>query len=282
MTENQISEEVRKHLQSKIRQQLNVLKAPDFWGQSWSFRKECPIQFGSNIGRADLVLLLNNKPFVIVECKRLEAISHGKEQLESYLNASRAGLGIFANNPDPQKWSYYDNSIGFDEIDRLTFYREIRKAHETELDIEKEAQRIKLKRIEARVRELVTPKAIHEATQARSVMMIDEQAKERVTEDAIQEAVAQQLETRASELVNANSEVIQERADKIIEAQAKIRVTEKAIQGAVAQQLQEKIKQQESIINWQQTALDESRNNAMWGWILFGISVVLFIVAANS
>ena len=140
-----------------------------------------------------------------------------------------------------------------------------------------------MKRIEARVRELVTPKAIHEATQARSVMMIDEQAKERVTEDAIQEAVAQQLETRASELVNANSEVIQERADKIIEAQAKIRVTEKAIQGAVAQQLQEKIKQQESIINWQQTALDESRNNAMWGWILFGISVVLFIVvAANS
>ena len=268
MTENQIREEVLKHLRSKIGQQLNLFKAPNFLGQSWSFRKEYPIRFGSNIGRADLVLLLNNKPFVIVECKSLGVISHGKEQLESYLNASRASLGIFANNPDPQKWSYYDNSIGFDEIDRLTFYREIWKAHETELDIEKEVQRIKLKRIEARVRELVTPKAIHEATQARAVIMIDEQAKERVTEDAIQGAVAQQLETRASELVNANPGAIQERANKIIYERAYRHVTENAIQGAVAQQLQAK--------------LDESRNNAMWGWILFGISVVLLIAVASS
>ena len=165
-------EEVLKHLRSKIGQQLNLFKAPNFLGQSWSFRKEYPIRFGSNIGRADLVLLLNNKPFVIVECKSLGVISHGKEQLESYLNASRASLGIFANNPDPQKWSYYDNSIGFDEIDRLTFYREIWKAHETELDIEKEAQRIKLKRIEARVRELWLY-----ITQARAVIMIDNRRK---------------------------------------------------------------------------------------------------------
>ena len=55
-----------------------------------------------------------------------------------------------------------------------------------------------------------------------------------------------------------------------------MRVTENAIQGAVAQQLQKKIKQQE-------TALDESRNGAMWGWILFGISViVIFLITANS
>ena len=99
--------------------------------------------------------------------------------------------------------------------------------------------------------------------------MIDEQAKERVTEDAIQGAVAQQLETRASELVNANSGAIQERANTIIYERAYRRVTEDAIQGAVAQQLQAK--------------LDESRNNAMWGWILFGISVILVIaVAVNS
>lgn len=82
MTENQIREEVLKHLQSEIGQQLNIFKAPKF-GQSWSFKKEYAIQFGSNTGRADLVLLLNNKPFVIVECKRLEVINHGKEQLES-------------------------------------------------------------------------------------------------------------------------------------------------------------------------------------------------------
>ena len=228
MTENQIREEVLKHLRSKIGQQLNLFKAPNFLGQSWSFRKEYPIRFGSNTGRADLVLLLNNKPFVIVECKRLGVINHGKEQLESYLNASRVSLGIFANHPDPKKWSYYDNSIGFDEIDRLTFYQKISKTHAIELDIENQAQQQKSQRIEARANQLVT------------------------------------------------STAIQARADKMIDEQAKVRVTENAIQGAVAQQLQEKIKQRE-------TALDESRNGAMWGWFLFGISViVILIIAANS
>ena len=122
MTENQIREEALKHLQWHI----GYFKKPLF-GQSWSFKKECSIQFGSNTGRAELVLLLSNKPLVIVECKRLGVINHGKEQLESYLNASRASLGIFVNHPDPKKWSYYDNSIGFDEIDSLTFYKKYRK-----------------------------------------------------------------------------------------------------------------------------------------------------------
>ena len=165
---------------------------------------------------------------MIVECKRLRIVSHGEEQLESYLNASRASLGIFANNPDPDKWRYYDNSIGFDEISRLIFWEKIRAAFDTELDIEKQAQHLKLKRIEARAKQLVTPEAI----QARTNTMIDEQAKKRVTENVIQNVVAQQL--------------------------------------------QKKIKQQE-------TALDERRNSAMWGWILFGISVLLLIaVATNS
>lgn len=223
MTENQIREAALKHLQWHIKYFKKTLL-----GQSWSFKKEYSIRFGSNTGRADLVLLLNNKPFVIVECKRLEVINHGKEQLESYLNASRGSLGIFANHSDPKKWSYYDNSIGFDEIDRLTFYKKIWKTHATELDIENQAQQQKSQRIEARANQLVT------------------------------------------------STAIQACADKIIDEQAKMRVTENAIQGAVAQQLQEKIKQQE-------TALGESRNGAMWDWILFGISVVLLIaVAANS
>ena len=118
--------------------------------------------------------------------------------------------------------------MGFDEIDRLTFYKKIWKTHATELDIENQAQQQKSQRIEARANQLV------------------------------------------------NSTAIQACADKMIDEQAKMRVTENAIQGAVAQQLQEKIKQQE-------TALGESRNGAMWGWILFDISVVLLIaVAANN
>ena len=270
MTEAEIQEKILKRLQ----RHTEYLFRKPIWGRNWYFEEQYLIRFGRDRrGYADITLLINGNPFMIVECKSPRRnpteIKEGKEQLESYLNASRANLGIFANNDDPQKWTYYDNSIGFDEIDRSTFWGEIRAAFNIERDIEKEAQRIKLKRIEARVRELVTPKAIHEAAQARAVIMIEEEAKERVTEDAIQGAVTQQLETRASELVNANPEAIQERANKIIYERAYKRVTENAIQGAVAQQLQAK--------------LDESRNKAMWGWILFGISVVLLIaVAANS
>lgn len=242
MTEDQIREEVLKHLQSKV---------PNVFGKT-RWLKEYTIQFGSNSGRADLALQLNGRLFVIVECKSLGVVSHGKEQLESYLNASRANLGIFANHRDPKKWRYYDNSIGFDEIDRPTFWEKIKAAFETE------------------------------------------RGTEHYIETQAQQQKQQRIEARAKKLVNANPEVIQKRANKIIDELAKTRVNEKAIRDAVAWQLQQKIKQLESQlqektnqleskINNLQTALDESRNGAMWGWILFGISVVLLIaVAANS
>ena len=165
MTEDQIREEVLKHLQSKV---------PNVFGKT-RWLKEYTIQFSSNSGRADLALQLNGKLFVIVECKSLGVVSHGKEQLESYLNASRANLGIFANNDDPQKWTYYDNSIGFDEIDRSTFWKKIKAAFDTERDIEKEAQHLKLQRIEKRAQELVN--ANRENIQKRASAIIDEQAK---------------------------------------------------------------------------------------------------------
>ena len=168
--------------------------------------------------------------------------------MESYLNASRVSLGIFANHPDPKKWSYYDNSIGFNEIDRLTFYQKISKTHATELNIENQAQQQKQQRIEARACQLVAQ--AREDIYARANKMIDEQAKKRVTENAIQGAVARLLQQEKKQL-----EV----------------------------QLQNKTDQLKSKINNLQTALDERRNSAMWGWILFGISVVLLIaVAANS
>ena len=320
MTENQIRKAVLKVLESKIRQQLNVFtdqqrieettptkpivrlpdgtempadtyvktqiqqemakinskwdqvrqvarhdaeqKAPDFWGQSCSFKKEYPIRFGRDwTGRADLVLLLDNKPIVIVECKALGLIGRGKIQLEAYLNASGTNLGVFANHPDPQKWRYYDNSIRFDEIDRSTFWEKIEAVFNTERDIEKEAQEQKQQRIEERAKELV--------------------------------------EERAKKIVDATPEVIQECANKMIDEEVKKRVTQNAIHRAVEQRLQQEKKQLEvqlqnktdqlkSKINNLQTALDERRNSAMWGWILFGISVfgisvvLLIAVATNS
>ena len=239
MTENQIRKEVLKHIRSKIKLQLNVFetfkapKAPDFFWESWSFEKEYLIRFGSKIGYADLVLLIDNKPLIIVECKASGLIGYGKKQLESYLNASKTNLGIFTNNPDPDKWRYYDNSIGFDEISLSTFWERVRSSFNTKLDIETQVQQQKQHHIEA----------------------------------------------RAKELAYANPSIIQARTDEMIEAEAKARVTENAIQDRVAQRLQEKIKQLEHRIKSQQVILDESRNRAMWGWILFGIAVFFWIMS---
>ena len=236
MTEDQIREEVLKHLQSKV---------PNVFGKT-RWLKEYTIQFGSNSGRADLALQLNGKLFVIVECKSLGVVSHGKEQLESYLNASRANLGIFANHRDPKKWRYYDNSIGFHEIDRSTFWEKIRAPFDTEREIEKKAQQQKQQRISERAEQLVTPEAIKK----RADMMIDEEAKIRVNEKSIRDVIVWQLQQKIKRLES---------------------------------QLQEETNQLESIIDNLRTTLDANRNNAMWGWVLFGISVVLLIaVAANS
>ena len=259
--EKQIEEKILKRLQQDIE---HVLKEPTF-GRNWYLKQQHLIRFGRDrIGRADITLLINSKPFMIVECKRPRVspteISEGKEQLESYLNASRANLGIFATNDDPSNWTYYDNSIGFDKISLSTFWGKIGAAFNTERDIEKRAQQLKLQRIEKRAKQLV----------------------------------AQAQENMYAQFVAQAREDICARANKIIDEEAKKRVTQNAIQGAVARllqqekkqlqvQLQNKIDQFKSKINNLQIALEESKNRATWGWTLFGISVVIIlIIAANS
>lgn len=246
MTEAEIQEKILKRLQ---RHPEYLFRKP-IWGRNWHFEEQYLIRFGRDRrGYADITLLINGNPFMIVECKSPRRnpteIKEGKEQLESYLNASRANLGIFANNDDPQKWTYYDNSIGFDEIDRSTFWKKIKAAFDTERDIEKEAQQLKLQRIEKRAQELV--KANRENIQKRASAIIDEQAKKCVTENAIQGAAARLLQSQKKQLES---------------------------------KLEEETDQLKSKINNLQTALDESRNGAMWGWILFGISVFLLILVS--
>ena len=249
MTEAEIQEKILKRLQ----RHTEYLFRKPIWGRNWHFEEQYLIRFGRDRrGYADITLLINGNPFMIVECKSPRRnpteIKEGKEQLESYLNASRANLGVFANNDDPQKWTYYDNSIGFDEIDRSTFWKKIKAAFDTERDIEKEAQQLKLQRIEKRAQELV--KANRENIQKRASAIIDEQAKKCVTENAIQGAAARLLQSQKKQLES---------------------------------KLEEETDQLKSKINNLQAALDERRNSAMWGWILFGISVILLVaVAANS
>ena len=198
MTESEIQEKILKRLQQYTE---HLFKRP-IWGRIWDFKEQYLIRFGRDRrGHADITLLINNKPFMIVECKRPGVspteIREGKEQLESYLNASRANLGVFANNNDPQKWTYYDNSIGFDKIDRATFWKKIKAAFDTERDIEKEAQQLKLQRIEKRAKALVAQSTKDINTRANK--MIDEEAKKRVTQKAVNTAVAQQLQEKINQ-----------------------------------------------------------------------------------
>lgn len=200
-TENDICEIVRKHLQTRIDTNNKT---------RWELRQEYTVQFGRDRkGRADLVMLLNDTPFVIVECKRQGIVGDGKTQLESYLNATRARLGIFANDTDPDNWIFYDTTIGFDEIPRETFIRKLTEEQQNERDIETEAQERKLQRIDKRANQLVTPKAVTE----RSNQLIEEAAKKRITENAIQASVNKQLHGNIKKL-KADNQILREKVSE--------------------------------------------------------------------
>ena len=89
----------------------------------YSVKREYLIQMGSDQRRADIVFLRNGKLVAIAECKRTRRIEKGNEQLHSYLCATDTFLGIFANNSDPNKWTFWENHRhnNFLEIDRETF-----------------------------------------------------------------------------------------------------------------------------------------------------------------
>ena len=202
MTENEIRERVRKYLEEIIRRpqaqflRQRQLKFPRHWG----VKKEYPVRFGSKQGYTDLVLLRNNKPFVIVECKRQGDVNYGKKQLESYLNATVARLGVFANHPDHRKWRYYYkyievSQIRFAEISQSEFNKKVWAANTTERDIETQAQQRKEQRIEARAQELTTREAVAE----RAFQRINQEAEKCVTENAIQGLLARQLQEKIKE-----------------------------------------------------------------------------------
>ena len=76
-----------------------------------STQREYPIQFGSKQGRSDVVLKdSKNRLSAIAECKHIEYDgTSGIEQLESYLNASGTTLGLFADDTDPNGWTFLKN-----------------------------------------------------------------------------------------------------------------------------------------------------------------------------
>ena len=76
----------------------------------YTVKREHPISFGSKTGVADVVLLDSKKQLAaIVECKGIGYENGGIDQLKSYLSASDAPLGVFANSLDPDGWVCYEN-----------------------------------------------------------------------------------------------------------------------------------------------------------------------------
>ena len=108
---------------------VRYFEAPRF--VNFSIEREYRIQFGANKeGRADIALLNSEKnPVAIAECKRIGYDGNdGREQLESYLNAKRTDLGLFADNTDPCEWAFLkrnDEKNEYDKITRSQFEREL-------------------------------------------------------------------------------------------------------------------------------------------------------------
>ena len=101
----------------------------------FSVSQECPVQFGTKNGIADVVLhqpVKTEKGYfvTIAECK-IDPIpispDKAKAQLKSYMNATRTQFGVLAVGTDPRNWEFCENKFNnwFVSIDRETFEKGI-------------------------------------------------------------------------------------------------------------------------------------------------------------
>ena len=209
MTENQIRNIVEEYLKKTF---FYIPFQMELFPFRYNTKKEYPIQIGSYQGRADLVLLANDKLIAIVECKRLGVVGQGHEQLHSYLCASQARLGIFANNPRPDDWVYYEKTgiNTFSTISRDEFQKSVRTQRRSQFEIEK--------RIQEQTEQYIKDESVKRATlpkiQERTDTLIETEAKKRVTENAIHGAVAQELHAQITLHQNQIESFKQKLSDK--------------------------------------------------------------------
>ena len=105
-----------------VEEVVDYFSTPRF--KRFSLQKEYAIQIGSYRGRADVALIDTDETLAaIVECKRSGYEGSGPDQLKSYLAASGAPLGVFANETNPAAWQFYENLRWnqFKTIDRSRF-----------------------------------------------------------------------------------------------------------------------------------------------------------------
>lgn len=155
MQEKFVVENVREYL-NQLQQKLPVPTAVPtaIPTDLYSIKTEHTIQIGSSNCRADVVLLKEDLPLiwegiqtnrfiVIVECKAVGKEGNGIDQLKSYLCATDTRFGIFAANPNSDKWKYYQNlrHNNFRPISRQKFEAQVGLQENAEADKEKEAER---------------------------------------------------------------------------------------------------------------------------------------------
>ena len=87
---------------------VNYFSKPQF--RDFFIETEREIQMGTDNRRPDIVLLDKSEGFVaIAECKQTGVVTYGREQLKSYLCATDAQFGVFANSTNPNEWEFYEN-----------------------------------------------------------------------------------------------------------------------------------------------------------------------------
>ena len=106
---------------------MRFFNGPKF--SNFTSRREHPILLIGTI-EIDVVLLNSSEEIAaIAECKSIGyGINNGREQLESYLFASKTKLGLFADDTDPFEWTFLkrnDERDGYDQISRSQFERDL-------------------------------------------------------------------------------------------------------------------------------------------------------------
>ena len=175
----------------------------------YSVKREYLIQMGSSPRRADIVFLRNGKLVAIAECKRTGRIESGHEQLKAYLCATDTFLGIFANDSDPNKWTFWENHRhnNFLEIDRKTFENYVYNHDKAIKDREKKIKAEVQREIDAEIRERARENTDTNAIREEETNRIRQEVTANIDRNAIVNSVRSQIAEQAKNgLLNSRDE----------------------------------------------------------------------------
>ncbi len=164
----------------------------------YSIKREYLIQMGSDQRRADVVFLRNGKLVAIAECKETGRVRKGIDQLKSYLCATDTSWGIFANDGNSNKWTFWENHRhnNFLEIDRETFenyvYNHDKAIKDRENKIKAEVQREIDAEIRERARENTDTNAIREEETNRIKQKVIENIDRTAVVNSVKSQIAEQ------------------------------------------------------------------------------------------